>query len=379
MPHYSATALPRLVQCGGSRSMPAYTPTVGMDQSDDVRDGLTVHWLASEYLLGRIDDLDQWIDRKSPHAVYITDVMVDHVRWFVQGVTKDAANDKRLIEHDMQAWNADRSITIGCRPDVLTDDQAQYGRRVRIHDLKYGFRLVEPENNWTLLAHAFSYIADKTVEPDTTFEFHVWQPRPFSPNGPHRMWFVSAVHLFALREYLFNTLATTSDVLQTGFYCYRCPARSQCPAIRKASMSLLDVVERAIPDEMTLDDMSLMMDALTVADHTLKQYKEAIAERITDTLSRGGVVRNYVLRPYDGNLDWIEGIDATALSLLTDKPVTKPAPLLTPTQLKKAIPEPVLKALTYRKRGGLSLKRMDTDQLAQEMFGSVAASTELSR
>jgi hypothetical protein len=86
-----------------------------------------------------------------------------------------------------------------------------------------------------------------------------------------------------------------------------------------------------------------------------------------------------VLRPYDGNLDWIEGIDATALSLLTDTPVTKPAPLLTPTQLKKAIPEPVLKALTYRKRGGLSLKRMDTDQLAQEMFGSVAASTELSR
>lgn len=176
-----------------------------------------------------------------------------------------------------------------------------------------------------------------------------------------------------LRNYLFTTLATTSDVLQTGPYCYRCPARSNCPAIRKASMALLDVVERAIPDNLSLDDMSLMMDALTVADHTLKEYKAALDERITDALKNGKVVRNYRLEPYDGKLDWIDGIDATALSLLTDKPVSKPAPLLTPTQLKKAIPEPVLKSLTYRKPGGVSLKRVDVDQAAKRMFGDNAS------
>lgn len=136
-------------------------------------------------------------------------------------------------------------------------------------------------------------------------------------------------------------------------------------------MALLDVVERAIPDNMTLDDMSLMMDALTVADYTLKQYKESLGERITDALQRGQVVRNYRLVPYDGNLDWVDGIDETALCLLVkDKPVSKPAPLLTPTQLKKAIPATVLEKITYRKRGGVSLKRMDMDQAAQEMFGS---------
>jgi hypothetical protein len=54
---------------------------------------------------------------------------------------------------------------------------------------------------------------------------------------------------------------------------------------------------------------------------------------------------------------------------MTDKPVSKPAPLLTPTQLKKAIPPTVLASITYRKPGGLSLKRIDIDQAASRMFG----------
>lgn len=371
--HVDATSLGRMIQCGGSRSMPRFILSNDVEQSDDIRDGICVHWLSSEYLKGRITDLDEWIDRKSPNGVYITDVMVDHVRWFIDGVTKNATNDKRLVECDMQAWNADRSITIGCRPDVLTDDQAQYGRRIRIHDLKYGYRLVEPEQNWTMIAHACAYIADKVIDHDTMFEFHIWQPRPFSPSGPHRLWIISAAHLMDLRNYLFTTLATTSDVLQTGPYCYRCPARSNCPAIRKASMALLDVVERAIPDNLSLDDMSLMMDALTVADHTLKEYKAALDERITDALKNGKVVRNYRLEPYDGKLDWIDGIDETVLRLLVkDKPVSKPAPLMTPTQLKKLIPEQVLSQLTFRKPGGIRLRRKDMDQAAQAMFGETA-------
>lgn len=174
--HVDATSLGRMIQCGGSRSMPRFILSNDVEQSDDIRDGICVHWLSSEYLKGRITDLDEWIDRKSPNGVYITDVMVDHVRWFIDGVTKNATNDKRLVEYDMQAWNADRSITIGCRPDVLTDDQAQYGRRIRIHDLKYGYRLVEPEQNWTMIAHACAYIADKVIDHDTMFEFHIWQP-----------------------------------------------------------------------------------------------------------------------------------------------------------------------------------------------------------
>ena len=374
MPHYDATSLPRLMQCGASKSMPGFIPTGEAEQSDDVREGVACHWVASEYLKGRIDELDHWADRKSPNGVYLTPEMIDHVRWYVEGVSRRGANHRRHVETSMTAWNADRSITIGCRPDVLTDDQAQYGRRIRIHDLKYGYRLVEPEQNWTMIAHACAYIADKVIDHDTMFEFHIWQPRPFSPSGPHRLWIISAAHLMDLRNYLFTTLATTSDVLQTGPYCYRCPARSNCPAIRKASMALLDVVDQAIPDNLSLDDMSLMMDALTMADHTLKEYKAALDERITDALKNGKVVRNYRLEPYDGKLDWIDGIDETVLRLLVkDKPVSKPAPLMTPTQLKKLIPEQVLSQLTFRKPGGIRLRRKDMDQAAQAMFGDNAS------
>lgn len=370
MPHYSATELTRLMQCGASRSMPVFLPAAGMDQSDDVREGIAAHWLASGALKGQIVDMDEWVDRKAPNGVYLSFEAVEAVRWYVDGVRARGASHKRFVESDMVAWNADRSITIGCRPDHLSDDGAQYGRRIYIDDFKYGWRIVEVENNWTLIAHACAYIADKVIDHDTMFEFRIWQPRPYHPAGKCRSWIVSAHNLMALREQLFNTLATTWDVLKTGTYCYRCPARSNCPAIRKASMALLDVVERAIPDDLSLDDMSLMMDALTVGDHTLKQYKEALAERISDAISRGKAVRNYRLQPYEGALDWREGITEDVLKILVkDKPVSKPAPLLTPTQLKKSIPAATLETLTYRKPGGMSLKRIDMDQHAEQMFG----------
>lgn len=369
MPHYDATSLPRLMQCGASKTMPGFVASTPADQSEDVREGIAAHWLASQSLNGKITDLDEWIDRKAPNGVYLTYEIVEAVRWYVTGIQDNRGAKRAHVETDMQAWNGDRSITIGCRPDYLCDTLADYGRRIYIDDFKYGWRIVEVENNWTLIAHACAYVADKVVAPDTMFEFRIWQPRPYHPAGKVRVWMVSAEHLFALRDYMFQTLATTSNVLQTGPYCYRCPARSNCPAIRKASMALLDVVEQAIPDQMSLDDMSLMMDALTAADHTLKQYKEAITERITDAISRGGVVRNYVLKAYEGNLEWDDGVDEHILRMLTDKPVTKPTPLLTPTQLKKAIPASVLDSLTHRKPGGLSLKRMDIDQAAENMFG----------
>lgn len=367
--HVDATSLPRLMQCGASKSMPGFRPAV-VEQSDDARIGIAAHWLASEYLKGNITDLDEWIDRKSPNSVYMDSDLVDHVRWFVEGVSRDRSTHKKFVEHDMTAHNADRSITIGCRADFLTDDLADYNRRIRIDDFKYGYRIIEPENNWTLIAYALAYIADKRVDADTCIEFRVWQPRPFHPNGPMRVWIIDAAHLSALRDKMFATLAATSNTLVTGQYCVRCPARSNCPAIRKASMSLLDVVEQAIPDDMTMDDMSLMMDALTAADHTLKQYRDSLSERITDAITRGQTVRNYRLQPYEGARDWRPGIDAKTLELLTDKPVSKPAPLLTPTQLKKAFPPNVLESLTYRKPGGVKLRRMDMDQHAQSMFGA---------
>lgn len=370
MPHYDATSLPRLMQCGASKSMPGFVPSVIAEQSDDAREGIAAHWLASEYLKGRVTDLDEWVDRKAPNGVYMGIDLVDAVRWYVEGIRKNRGARREFVEADMTAWNHDRSVTIGCRPDYVSDTSADYGRRIYIDDFKYGWRLVEVENNWTMLAYAFAYIADKVVDPDTMFEFRVWQPRPYHPEGKCRVWIVDAAHLSALRDYMFHTLATTSTVLQTGPYCHRCPARSNCPALRKASMGLMDVVERAIPDNLTLDDMSLLMDTLTAADHTLKQYKDALSERIMDALRNGQIVRNYRLEPYEGALDWVEGISADVLRLLTDKPVTKPTPLLTPTQLKKAIPPNTMKTLTYRKPGGLSLKRIDVDQAAKRMFGN---------
>lgn len=367
--HIPATSLPRLMQCGYSRQMPTFRTE--SELSDDAQAGIAAHWLVSESLHGRISDLDEWIDRKSPNGVYITDEMVDHVRWFVEGVTKDRSTHRRFVETDMTAWNSDRSITIGCRPDFLTDDQAEYNRRIRIDDYKYGWSIVEVDCNWQLLAYACAYIADKVVDPDTVFELRIWQPRPHHRHGPCRLWIIDAATLTALRSEMFNTLAAQSDQLRTGPYCKRCPAVTNCPAAVKGGYQMLEVIEHGIPDELTLEQMSMLMDQFSAGDYMLTALKEALGERIAHAIQSGQSVRNYRIEPTTGSLAWNDGVTADWLQLLTTETVAKPAPLKTPTQLSRYIPEAVMKTISYRKPGGHKLVRRDAQQLAQEMFGSV--------
>lgn len=363
MPHYDATSLPRLMQCAASKSMPVFHPTTGIDDTTSRDEGNAAHWLAQQ------PDIIQWADRKAPNGVYITEEMIEHVAYYLDQV-RTRPTERRHVEYDMtwKVWPHD--LSIGCRPDLISDDLRDYNRRIYIDDFKYGHRVVEPEMNWTLIAHACAWISDKVVPPDTYFEFRIHQPRAYHPSGERsRPWIIDAAHLTKLRSQLTEALTNNANTLTTGPYCYRCPALTNCPAARNLSMELADLVEQPIPDYMTYDEMSLMFDRLERTEETFKQYKHAMQERMIDALMRGNSILNRRMVPTEGALDWQDDITPDVLRLLArGKPVSKEKPI-TPKQAMKFIPEAVVMSLTKKKPGGLVMQRFDSQKLAAKLFG----------
>lgn len=348
--------------------MPGFTPP-GIAQSDDAQEGTAAHWLASQILTGQCADPSEWVDRKAPNGVYIDADMVDSVTYYTDQIaTRPKA---RWIETTMSI-TVFNELTIVARPDVISDDEKDRNRRVYIDEFKYGWRLVEPEMNWSMIAQATAFSATRSFDLDTWFEFRVHQPRPYHPSGKTRSWIISAAHFTDLRNHLFTQLLTVIDELNTGPHCYKCPARSNCPALRDAVMQSFDVVETIKPDKLDDVELSYMMDALTKFEHLLKDYKDAIAERITHEINNGKIIRNYRIARRDGSLDWLPGIDAATLRLLAppDKAVSKEKPI-TPKQAMKFMPEMLVNSLSERKPGGSSLVRSDTNQAVMQLFGPI--------
>ncbi len=360
--------IPRLMQCGASRAMPGFTPP-GMARSDDAQDGIAAHWLASQILTGQCTDPSEWVDRKAPNGVYIDADMVDSVTYYTDQIaTRPKA---RWIEQPMTLQF--RDLTISARPDFIADDEKDRNRYIYVDDFKYGWRTVEPENNWTLIAYATTFLSNRVVDPDTWFVLTIHQPRPYHPSGKKsRSVTISAAGLHDMRNHMLTQLLTVTDELKTGPHCYKCPARSNCPALRDAVMQSFDVVETIKPDKLDVSELSYMMDALTKFEHLLKDYKDAIAERITHEISNGQIIRNYRIARREGSLDWLPGIDASVLRLLAppDKAVSKEKPI-TPKQAMKFIPEMLVNSLSERKPGGSSLVRSDTNQAVMQLFGPI--------
>jgi hypothetical protein len=364
MTDHDASALPRLVQCGASKSMPGYTPTPGMETDDEERQiGIAAHWLAMSVLRGNISDPFEYADRKSPNGVYISPEMAQHVDDYVTRI-RARRGEHRAVELPISCLIAD-GVRINCRPDSLIDD---YARNIYIDDFKYGWRLVEAEMNWTLIAYAIAHLSTHVIGPETLFHFTIHQPRPYHMNGPVRMWTITAAHMHDLTLTLRARLTMFSDTLQTGPNCYKCPALGNCPSARHAGLNAIDVAEQMFDEHLPSDTLSAELDEIERAQRALKMRGEAIEELLYHRATNGESVKGRHLMPNVGPLEWHEYVTADMLRMLTNKPVSREK-LITPTQAKKLLPESVIDKLADRPKKGMKLVRIDAQKLAQRMFG----------
>lgn len=350
-----ADNLPRFMVCNGSRLMEAAYPRE--EQDNTIRDeGNAAHHMANAVFKNEFT-LEELIDRKAPNGSYMSAEMSDHVAEYLSAL-------------DCGDTEVDTSFGIpgAWQINGRCDHYSFSGGVVTIDDLKYGYTIVEPEMNWTLIAHALGICSKLNVEPHEIV-LRIHQPRAYHPDGPLREWRISYARLMELYATLTAALVNPSDMLVTSReHCRRCYALATCPAARAADMNAIDATAIAMPDDMSGEALSHYLDTIATAEAQLTNRLTALKELATYRLKQGAVIPNYATETRYAHTRWKTGLTAEFLSMASGTDLAKPG-LVTPAEAKRrGMSETVIASLTERPQTGVKLVRVTAAERAKRLL-----------
>lgn len=357
----TATELPRLMTCNGSRLMGGYKPPV--DSDDAVRnEGNAAHWVIQQIHFDNVK-VEDLVNQKAPNGVYVTNEMIEFLHPYIDLVQN---YPNALIETDY-SFGRENFVVNGRADFVYYDPLA---KKLVIADLKYGWGIVEPKENWTLLAHAIGFMMKNSTLPVENVIFMIFQPRPHHSNGRIRAWEIDIQTLQMFHHLLINTLSNPSDILNTSVHCYKCPALAICPAARKAQMNAIDASENAFKDDIDNDNLSFQLDHVKRGIEMLTQLQKGYQELAIHRIKHGEVVNNYSLENDLTNRQWQDHVTPDLMQIMTGRDLTKKE-LLTPAQVEKAgVLKEIVAAFTERRNKGVKLVRVDADIKAKKLFAT---------
>lgn len=369
----TADNLPRVVACEGSMNAdrPDINRAVEVD-NQAAREGTAAHVVVAVVLRGQITHAHEWVGRQMPNGVFITPDMADAAQYCVDAVSARVVGIQGVeIPTDFGIATTRTPFEIHGRADWIGYDP--WSQTLHIDDFKFGWRLVEVEEHWTLIAHAIGWTIRNANIPIRQVEFTIHQPNPYHPLGKSRTWTISADQLAEYLQSLRLFFENLSGRLTSGPHCRNCPARAVCPAAFEAALAAVDVsreleLNQDIPD----DDLARALDVFERAEEHIKTMRAALVELAMFRVNDGHVVGDYVVELQRGNRRWKTPLTPGMLSMLSGVPadtLTEPATVVSPAQAqKRGVPETVVNAWADRPITGKKLVKRDIDKLASKLL-----------
>lgn len=357
----TATQLPRFMACPGSYFLPAMS---NYDGDDKVREeGIAAHWLVEQLHSGQFSP-EELVDRKAPNGVYITSEMVEETAEYRTDLKGD-------IEFDTSFSGK------GYKIKARADNVSFVNGILEVRDFKYGWALVEVEENWTLIAHAIGYALCLVHRDNINFHndiravvFKIYQPRPFHPQGRVREWSISAFELEEYHKKLNAVLGNPQNQLNTGSWCKHCPSAAVCSANIKASMNAIDVSEKPYNMEVTDDELPNLLENLNRAKKNIENTLAAYEEVTSNRLREGRVIKGYALEQAYSFRAWKKNVTVELLQMLTGRNDLSETKLISPAQaVKKGLSEDTVKSLSDREKAGMKLCKVDPTKKVEKIFG----------
>jgi len=367
----TADELPRVMACVGSLAMDRPEGLPVAEQSDAAREGTACHWLLSNVLTGVFPTPFERVGKQSPGGIFITSDMAEWVDEVVSAANRTFATMPIAHVEYNTDFSVNPNVEIHGRADIIVWDE--FTATLYIDDAKFGWRYVEPDENWTLIAHAIGYVSLHRIAP-RRIVFTIHQPQPFHPLGMSRPWEISGDQL---QEYLIDLqtkLAVPSNVLTTGPQCDTCPARFHCPAAREAGMNAIDMsYEGVIVDQLDNDALGHTLTAIDRAIDHLETMRDAYKEMATHRVKNGAIVGDgWVLENHYGKRKFPASLTPGALEMLTGVPadkLTEPAKLVSPARAEKAgASETTINLFAKAPYLGVKLVRRDIDKIAKKLL-----------
>lgn len=355
MLYVTATDLPRIMNCEGSVYM---KPSRSNDDPTARDEGNAAHFAALKIFEGVAPDA--LINTAAYNGHVISADMVRYVSEYV------SALDCGQMEFDTP-WSGE-GFQIAGRCDHLMYSAVR--NDLTIDDLKYGFRLVEPDMNWTLISHAVAWCLANNHWPHMV-HLRIHQPRPHHHDGKLRTWSITGVDLYRLYERILRTLAAPSQTLTTGVsWCAKCTALPTCPAARAAAMNAIDATSERFDDTVDNDALAQELLNLETASETIKARHKALQELATSRIRLGQVVGDYGFDTQYAHRRWRNAMKASTIRAITGIDVSEPSddPCTPAEAERRGMSSDVVATLTERPVIGTKLTRMDANKRARRLL-----------
>lgn len=322
-------------------------------------DGIACHWLSNEMWEGRHHAEDSLspngrvIDQEMFDAVDIYHDLLRAVEWSGGETYCEKPQDCSIIYPGMKGT-----------PDAFTVIRTPAGRwRLRVADLKYGFRFVEVWNNWQLIIYAVAVAAAFNLPLDTEIELVIVQPRSYHREGPVRKWnttlhelqpLVAQLQAAAQRAMSPNPMC----VINPG--CRDCPGRHACTTLQNGALSELDTSDSALPLELTAEALADEMRRMEYAQQKIKARLSGLQSQAESMLRGGKTVPGYEMAATFARERWRDGAaDVIAgLGVLYKAKTTEQRPI-SPAQARRVLPPSIVAMFAHKPSTGVRLQQID--------------------
>lgn len=354
------SSTPRAFNCLGSIGMEAQASD--LPDTDDAREGTAAHWVAEMVLKGEVGDVSELIDRPAPNEVIVTGEMVEHVQTYV-----DTINERDLsacVEHPIE-FDLDGATVKG------TADHFAYGPddTLYVDDLKYGWRAVDPENNWQLLSYAVG--ASQFYPHLQSVVMTIHQPRPHHPLGKVRGVTITRDELLAKVQEMraiVQRIQSGDRTLTTGKHCDYCPAAVFCPAHQQSGMNAVDVSVQGVPDHLTPEALASELRILKRAEEMIKARASLLDEQASTQIKQGKFVPGWGLNHRYGKRRWKDGV--ATLEMLSGKKLTEDKPITPAAAERLGIDKDIVAMYAETPVIGTKLEQVDLDKQMKGLFGN---------
>lgn len=367
-----ASRLPLVLACNGSVSMEASPASIELP-TDDREDGLAAHSVATAVLSGLISDPLEYVDRATPNGVFVTPEMAEHVAVYTDRIADMGYTGHAEIgvEQNVDFAIPNSDVVVRARPDWFAFDTGSLTLHVK--DFKYGYRYVEPFENWTLLAYAIGICLRFNWQP-AMIVFEIVQPRSYHSDGPIREWSISAEEMTVFCVVLFQKLASLKDELTTNPYCGSCRALAHCPAARQASYNAIDTSTHRFTDQITGPALAMEIINFRRAAKLIEERLAAYEELAMHQIDHAGVnsVPGFNVEQQYGNRAITGGMTPEIVAIMTGRKVEEitTRKMITPAAMERlGIDEQVIKSFTYRPPTKRKLVEFDPSKAAKKLFG----------
>lgn len=264
-------------------------------------------------------------------------------------------------------WHSSSGIRITGRYDISFLN----GDTLYVDDLKYGYRLVEPEENWQLLIYAIGEVIRLQKAPKTVV-LRIHQPRAYHPDGTTRSWTIDYETLmdYATRiEKRLHSIAQGENTLQTSEHCKYCAAAASCPAFNKAYWNGIDAIAQFQQDDISNSDLSKLLDMHDRFNEIAKIRKDSLEQLAASRMTEGQVVPGWDMKKRYSNRSWMKNITPDAIKLMTGIDISE-TKMISPNQAeKRGLSKDLVKQFTTRFLQGTKVERSNAAGEAAKVFG----------